>query len=76
MTAKRFHKLFGALMSQIMKGNKGAGRCIKAARHATPNWKTLGYTNYQEAWDSLCKVEARFPNQYPVVSQDLAKSKI
>lgn len=55
MTAKRYRKLLGALISKIMQGNDGAGQCIRAARCARPPEKT-----YSEAWEGLKQIRKEY----------------
>ena len=64
MTSKRYRKLAGALMAQIMKGEPKAGKCIYSARHATP---LKG--SYEENWNNLVKHFATLPYVYPVIKQ-------
>lgn len=56
MTKKRYHKLFVALMTKLVREgqfNKGeCGRLIKASATADPFGKG-NYHSYQEAWDGM-----------------------
>lgn len=53
MKAKRFHKLFQSEMTKLMAGQKGAGRCIKAAATTSPKNPDGTVIPYAETWEML-----------------------
>lgn len=61
MTAKRYHKLFRAEMSKLMKGNENANAVIRNAASCTPIWDKVPGRSYQGAWDMVRKVFADMP---------------
>lgn len=72
MTAKRYHKLFRAYMTEIMSGHPKAGKCIYAAAHAKPNFGPGEvFKSYQDALDSL--METINPNTYKIGADYIAK---